>query len=40
MKNNQHYDTEEARQWAITFRLIALAIGLAGLVIGMLAIRG
>jgi hypothetical protein len=40
MKNSQRYDTEDARQWAITFRLLTLAIALAGLIIGMLAIRG
>jgi hypothetical protein len=40
MKNDRRYDTEEARQWAITFRLMTLAIALAGLIIGVLAIRG
>jgi hypothetical protein len=40
MNNNSRYDTEEARQWAITFRLMTLAIALAGLIIGVLAVRG
>jgi hypothetical protein len=40
MNNSQRYDTEEARQWAITFRLLTLAIVLAGLIIGTLAIHG
>jgi len=40
MNNDLRYDTEEARQWAITFRLMTLAIALAGLIIGVLAIRG
>ena len=40
MNNNPRYNTEEARQWAITFRLMTLAIALAGLIIGVLAVRG
>jgi hypothetical protein len=40
MTNNQRHDAEEARQWAITFRLMTLAIALAGLIMGVLAIRG
>jgi hypothetical protein len=40
MKDDLHFDAEEARQWALTFRLMAIAVVLAGLIIGLLAIRG